>query len=121
MNISLPIVYNKFQSVRVVYRNNFHPQTLYIMLCVFYTIFTLRKFNCARGVKIVFFIQTIFTLRIDSVPFPCISLYSNFFFYLYLDYSYTSKWSIWPFRSGKISYSPFSFILKDYFYTSKNL
>lgn len=132
MNISLPIVYNKFQSVRVVYRNNFHPQTLYIMykhitlpqcimLCVFYTIFTLRKFNCARGVKIVFFIQTIFTLRIDSVPFPCISLYSNFFFYLYLDYFYTSKWSIWPFRSGKISYSPFSFILKDYFYTSKNL
>ena len=53
------------------------------MLCVFDTIFTLRTLYCARGVKIVFFIQTIFTLRIDSVPF--------------------------------------SFILKDYFYTSKNL
>lgn len=91
MNISLPIVYNKFQSVRVVYRNNFHPQTLYIMykhitlpqcimLCVFDTIFTLRKFNCARGVKIVYIKKTIFTLRIDSVPFSCISLHSNFFF-----------------------------------------
>ena len=91
------------------------------MLYVFDTIFTLRKFNCTRGVKIVCIKKTIFTLRIDSVPFSFISLHSNFFFYLYLDYSYTSKWSIWPFRSGKISYSPFSFILKDYFYTSKNL
>ena len=80
MNISLPIVYNKFQSVRVVYRNNFHPQTLYIiykhitlpqciMLCVFDTIFTLRKFNCARGVKIVFFYTDYFYTPNRFCPF----------------------------------------------------
>src|SRR5699024_2332591 len=126
------IVYNKFQSVRVVYRNNFHPQTLYIiykhitlpqciMLCVFDTIFTLRKFNCARGVKIVFFIQTILIFRIDSISFSFTSLHSIFFIYLYLDYFYTLKWSIWTYPSVKISYLPFSFILKVYFYTSKNL
>ena len=80
MNISLPIIYNKFQSVRVVYRNNFHPQTLYIMykyitlpqcimLCIFDTIFTLRKFNCARGVKIVFFYTDYFYTPNRFCPF----------------------------------------------------
>lgn len=70
MNISLPIVYNKFQSVRVVYRNNFHPQTLYIMY---------KHITLPQCIMLCVF-DTIFTLRIDSVPFSCISLHSNFFF-----------------------------------------
>ena len=129
MNISLPIVYNKFQSVRVVYRNNFHPQTLYIMykhitlpqcimLCVFYTIFTLRKFNCARGVKIVYFLifQLLFLslfrlfLHLEVVNMA-ISEWKNilfpFFFYFkrlflhfqkFVDYSYTSNIILLPKR-----------------------